>query len=47
MPFRELNSVQLDTLKEINNIGMGHAATALSQMIGQRRRLIGLGLSFS
>lgn len=35
MPFRELDSVQLDTLKEVSNIGMGHAATALSQMIGQ------------
>jgi chemotaxis protein CheC len=35
MPFRELNNVQLDTLKELSNIGMGHAATALSQMIGQ------------
>lgn len=39
MPFRELNSVQLDTFKEISNIGMGHAATALSQMIGQRVQL--------
>jgi chemotaxis protein CheC len=39
MPFRELNNVQLDTLKEISNIGMGHAATALSQMIGQRVNL--------
>jgi len=39
MPFRELNNVQLDTLKEIGNIGMGHAATALSQMIGQRVNL--------
>jgi len=36
MLFRDLNEVQLDTLKEISNIGMGHAATALSQMIGQR-----------
>ena len=36
MSFRELNEIQLDTLKEISNIGMGHAATALSQMIGQR-----------
>lgn len=36
MPFCDLNEVQLDTLKEISNIGMGHAATALSQMIGQR-----------
>lgn len=35
MTFQELDSVQLDTLKEISNIGMGHAATALSQMIGQ------------
>jgi len=35
MPFRTLNNVQLDALKEISNIGMGHAATALSQMIGQ------------
>ena len=35
MPFRELNNTQLDSLKEISNIGMGHAATALSQMIGQ------------
>lgn len=35
MAFRHLNNVQLDTLKEISNIGMGHAATALSQMIGQ------------
>jgi len=34
MPFRELNNVQMDILKEISNIGMGHAATALSQMIG-------------
>ena len=39
MPFRELNNVQLDMLKEISNIGMGHAATALSQMIGQTVRL--------
>lgn len=35
MPFRELNELQLDALKEISNIGMGHAATALSQLIGQ------------
>lgn len=34
MPFREVNNVQMDILKEISNIGMGHAATALSQMIG-------------
>jgi chemotaxis protein CheC len=35
MPFRNLNPVQLDALKEISNIGMGHAATALSQIICQ------------
>ena len=39
MPFRELNDTQLDALKEISNIGMGHAATALSQMIGQQINL--------
>jgi chemotaxis protein CheC len=39
MPFRNLSDVQLDMLKEISNIGMGHAATALSQMIGQTVRL--------
>ena len=39
MPFREMTDVQLDALKEISNIGMGHAATALSQMIGQRINL--------
>ena len=39
MPFRNLTAVQLDALKEISNIGMGHAATALSQMIGQRINL--------
>lgn len=36
MTFRQLNEVQLDALKEISNIGMGHAATALSQMLGER-----------
>jgi chemotaxis protein CheC len=36
MPFRDLTDVQLDALKEVSNIGMGHAATALSQMIGQK-----------
>ncbi|TLM63145.1 MAG: chemotaxis protein CheC [Deltaproteobacteria bacterium] len=36
MPFHDLTDVQLDALKEVSNIGMGHAATALSQMIGQR-----------
>ena len=39
MHFLELNSVQLDTLKGVNNIGMGHVATALSQMIGKHVNL--------
>jgi chemotaxis protein CheC len=39
MPFREMTAIQLDALKEVSNIGMGHAATALSQMIGQRIEL--------
>jgi chemotaxis protein CheC len=30
-----LNPVQLDALREVANIGAGHAATALSQMTGQ------------
>jgi len=34
MAFGNLTEDQLDALKEISNIGMGHAATALSQMIG-------------
>ncbi|BCR06861.1 CheY-P-specific phosphatase CheC [Desulfuromonas versatilis] len=34
MTFTHLTETQLDALKEISNIGMGHAATALSQMIG-------------
>jgi chemotaxis protein CheC len=31
---RTLKAIQLDALKEVANIGAGHAATALSQMIG-------------
>ncbi len=31
----KMEPVQLDALQEICNIGMGHAATALSQMIGR------------
>src|ERR1041384_3642499 len=33
--IRELKALQLDALREVANIGAGHAATALSQMIGQ------------
>jgi len=39
MSFTTLTSRQLDTLQELANIGMGHAATALSQLLG---RSIGL-----
>ena len=32
----DLNSIQIDVLKEIGNIGAGNAATALSKMIAKR-----------
>jgi chemotaxis protein CheC len=35
MSFRDLSVLQLDTLRELGNIGMGHAATALSQLMGR------------
>jgi len=35
MTFDRLTAAQLDALQEISNIGMGHAATALSQLIGE------------
>ena len=34
--IRQLTDIQLDALQEVANIGAGHAATALSQMIGGR-----------
>lgn len=34
--IRELNELQLDALREVGNIGAGHAATVLSQMLNQR-----------
>ena len=33
--LRSLKALQLDALREVANIGAGHAATALSQMIGE------------
>ncbi len=39
MTFNNLTEGQLDALKEISNIGMGHAATALSQLIGETVQL--------
>lgn len=32
----ELNPAQLDAIKEVGNIGAGHGATALSQLLGKR-----------
>ena len=34
--IRELEALQLDALKEVANIGAGHAATALSQLTDRR-----------
>jgi chemotaxis protein CheC len=34
--YSKINSVQLDALREIGNIGAGHAATSLSGMINQK-----------
>jgi chemotaxis protein CheC len=34
--LRELKALQLDALKEVANIGAGHAATALSQLTNRR-----------
>ena len=37
--YDELNSLELDTLKEIGSIGTGNAATALSDLIGKPVRI--------
>ena len=37
--YDELNSMELDTLKEVGSIGTGNAATALSQMLGRPVRI--------
>ena len=34
MTYKQLTEEHLDALREISNVGMGHAATALSQMVG-------------
>ena len=34
--LQTLKTLQLDALREVANIGAGHAATALSQMVGER-----------
>ncbi|MGH9260627.1 MAG: chemotaxis protein CheC, partial [Acidimicrobiales bacterium] len=33
---RDLKALQIDALREVANIGAGHAATALSQMTNHR-----------
>ena len=35
MTFKQLTDEHLDALREISNVGMGHAATALSQLVGE------------
>ena len=37
--YDELNSLELDTLREIGSMGTGNAATALSQMLGREVRI--------
>lgn len=37
--YEQLNSLELDTLKEIGSIGTGNAATALSGMLGKEVRI--------
>lgn len=37
--YNELNSLELDTLREIGSIGTGNAATALSQLLNRQVRI--------
>ena len=37
--FEQMNSLEIDTLREIGSIGTGNAATALSQMLGKEGRI--------
>lgn len=34
--IEQINEIQLDLLREVSNIGSGHATTALSQLLGRR-----------
>lgn len=36
MEYSNLNSLQLDALKEVSNIGAGNAATSLSMLLGKK-----------
>lgn len=35
MNYPDLSAAQIDALRDISNLGMGHAATALSQLLGE------------
>lgn len=37
--YDQLNSLEIDTLKEIGSIGTGNAATSLSQILGKAVRI--------
>ena len=37
--YEQLNSLELDTLREIGSIGTGNAATALSSLLGEEVRI--------
>ena len=37
--FEELNSIQIDALREIGSIGTSHAATSLSSLLGSKVRI--------
>lgn len=37
--YNELDSIEIDTLREIGSIGTGNAATALSQLLGRKIRI--------
>ena len=37
--YDQMNSLEIDTLREIGSIGTGNAATALSQMLGKEVRI--------
>ena len=37
--YSDLNSLEIDALREIGSIGTGNAATALSQMLGKPVRI--------
>ena len=37
--YDELNSLELDTLREVGSVGTGNAATALSQLLGREGRI--------